>query len=52
MIDINMTLNGPLSDTLIAAAAKRGREPAEVFADIVEVVLGDDLVDAVLDDRA
>lgn len=49
-IDIELTLKGPLAAVLIRHAGKRNRAPVELLADIIEAVLGDDIVDAVLDD--
>lgn len=49
-IDIELTLRGPLAATLRLHAARRRRKPVDVLADILEAVLGDDIVDAVLDD--
>lgn len=44
-------LTGPLAEALLKHAKDRQREPVELLADIVETVLRENLVDAVLDDR-
>jgi hypothetical protein len=51
-LTVDIVLRGRLARMLIKHAAVRKRDPAEVFADIVETVLREDMVDAVLDDRA
>lgn len=51
-IQIVLTLRGPLADSLTGAANDRERDPAELLADIIETVLGEKLIDAVLDDAA
>lgn len=48
-IAVDTILRGPLAKTLLAEAAKRGVEPVVLLADIIEAVLTDDLVAAVLD---
>ncbi len=52
IIDIEMQLRGSLAAKLEAAAKVRRRSPAELLADVVEVVISDNLFDAVLDDAA
>jgi hypothetical protein len=42
---------GPLAKTLRRHAEARSIKPCELFADIIEAVFGEDLVDAILDDR-
>jgi hypothetical protein len=49
-IEAAFTLKNKLAKVLLEHAAKRQREPAELLADVVETVLQDDLIDAVLDD--
>jgi hypothetical protein len=51
-ITVDMTLKGPLAATLLRHAKRRKVRPIDLMADIVEAVLGDDIVDAVLDDGA
>lgn len=50
VLDIDLQLRGRNAAMLIAEARKRRREPAELLADLIEAVLTDNLVDAVLDD--
>lgn len=52
VLDVDLQLRGRNAAMLIAEAKKRRREPAELLADLIEKVLTDDLVDAVLDDDA
>ena len=49
-IFVEITLRNELARVLHAHAEKRRKEPVEVLADIVETVLKEDIVDAVLDD--
>jgi integral membrane sensor domain MASE1 len=49
-IAIQIVLRCSLAETLRKHASRLKREPAVLFADIVEAVLGDDLVQAVLDE--
>lgn len=49
-IAVEIILRGVLAAKLLAEARRRGRPPAELFADIVEAVLDGDLVTAVIDD--
>ena len=49
-IDVQMTLKNDLARKLVAEAKRLGRSPVELMADIVERVLGDNLVSAVIDD--
>lgn len=49
-IDIELKLTGPQAVTLLKHANRRKRAPVEIMADIIDAVLGDDIVDAVLDD--
>lgn len=51
VLDMELQLRGRLADTLIRHAEKRGRKPSDLLADIIETVLNDDIVDAVMDDR-
>jgi hypothetical protein len=51
-IQIFLTLKGQLAQALDDAAAERNRPPVDVLADIIETVLGDNLIGAVLDDGA
>ena len=44
-------LRGELAATLLKHAKARSKDPCELFADIVEAVLKEDLIDAILDDR-
>lgn len=46
-----IVLKGPLANHLTAAAQKRNVPPVELLADIIEAVLNDNLIDAVLDDQ-
>ncbi len=48
---VELKLTGPFAEALVAHAKKRSTQPGLLLEDIVEVILGDDLVDAVLDDR-
>lgn len=50
VLDIELTLRGDLAQTLLDHAKRRGRAPVELLASIVQFVLRDDLVDAVIDD--
>jgi uncharacterized membrane protein YhfC len=47
---VELNLDGTLALALINAAAVRKRRPVDLLADIIERVLLDDLVKAVLDD--
>lgn len=47
---IDVTVRADLADALLSAASVRGRTPAAVMAEIVEIVLVDGLVGALLDD--
>lgn len=49
-IDIELTLRGRLARMLTAHAERRRKGPAELLSDLIEAVLNDDLVNAVLDD--
>lgn len=49
-IDVEVHLEDQLARRLIDAAQVRKTEPVEVLADIIEAILGDNLIDAVLDD--
>lgn len=49
-IDVHMRFSGDLAESLIHHALRLKREPASLVADIIEKVIGDDLVDAVLDE--
>lgn len=49
-IAVEIVLRGPLAKKLRAEARKRRRRPVDLFADLVESVLEDDLVAAVLDE--
>lgn len=48
-IRIETELRGKLAAKLIAEAKKRGRQPVELIAAVVELVIADDLFAAVLD---
>lgn len=48
-IDITITLKNELADKIVREAAKRGRTPVDIMADVVEAVVNDDLWAAVLD---
>ena len=48
-VDASLQLRGPLAESLIRHAVRLKQEPAELLADIIETVLGDDLVEAVID---
>lgn len=50
IIDIELQLRGPVAAKLEAAAKVRGRPPGDLLADVIEVVIEDDLFEAVLDD--
>jgi len=50
VLDVEMTLRGDLAQTLLDHAKKRGVAPVHLLASIVNLVLKDDLVDAVIDD--
>lgn len=49
---VEITLRDHLATKLEQAAALRACELAALLADIIEAVIGDDLIDAVLDDKA
>ena len=46
---VELELRGSHLKTLRQHAERLGEDPAELLADIIETVLGDDLVKAVLD---
>ena len=46
---IDLELRGQLARRLDAEAKRRGRPAAEIIADLIETVIEDDLVAAVLD---
>ncbi|MFG1417222.1 hypothetical protein V5F38_05335 [Xanthobacter sp. V0B-10] len=50
VLDVELTLRGDLAQTLLDHAKRRGRAPVELLSSIVQFVLRDDLVDAVIDD--
>lgn len=50
-IEVFTTLRNDLARKLLVAAKERAVEPVELLADIVETVLGENLIDAVLDDK-
>lgn len=50
VIDIETQLRGRLARALVRAAARRKVKPVELLARIVETVLNENLIDAVLDD--
>lgn len=50
VLDVELTLRGDLAQTLLDHAKRRGRAPVELLASIIQFVLRDDLVDAVIDD--
>lgn len=50
VIDIELQLRGRLAAALEVEARRRNRQPAELLSDIIEAVLGDNLIDAVLDE--
>jgi hypothetical protein len=49
-LDLAMTLRGPLAALLTLHATRLQRRPVDLLADLIERVLTDDLVDAVLDE--
>lgn len=49
IIDIELQLRGKLAAALQAEAVRRKRDPAELLSDIIEAVLTDNLVNAVLE---
>lgn len=49
-IDLEMTLKNELAKKLIAEAERLGRSPVVLLADIIERVLTDNLVSAVIDE--
>lgn len=49
-LDIKMRLSGDLAEACIYHALRLKREPVSLVADILEKVLGENLVDAVLDE--
>ena len=49
-IAVEIVLRGPFAKKLRAEARKRRRRPVDLFADLVESVLEDDLVAAALDE--
>lgn len=51
-IDISLTLKAAASAVLLCHAQKRDCEPIHVLADLIETILMEDMVDAVLDDDA
>lgn len=48
-LSLEMSIRGPLAVTLLKAAEARNVKPIELLADIIEAVLNDDLVAAVID---
>lgn len=50
MLEISMQLRNHLADALAKNAKRLNRRPIDLLADLIERVLEDDLVDAVLDD--
>lgn len=48
-IDIELMLRGPLAEKLIQRAAKVGKTPVDIMAEVIEAVIEDDLFAAVLD---
>ena len=48
-IDIELTLRRNLSVALQIAAHDRNKRPVDLLADIIEIVLTDNLIDAILD---
>lgn len=48
IIDIELQLRGALAAALEAEAKRRGRPPAELLSDVIEMVIRDDLWVAVL----
>lgn len=49
-ITFEITVKAEIADALILAARARDRSPASIMAEIMETVLVDGLIDAVLDD--
>lgn len=50
VIDMELQLRGELSATLLKEAQSRGVKPIDLMADIINTVLRENLVKAVLDD--
>ena len=50
-ITVETVLRGELARTLIEHAEARHKRPIDVFADLVEIILRENMVDAILDDR-
>lgn len=49
-IKVETVFRGKLAQKLVDAAEERGCEPVELLATIIENVLGDDLIAAVVDE--
>lgn len=47
---MEIVLRGELARQVIEIAERRRQEPVEMMASVVEVVIRDDMVDAVIDD--
>jgi hypothetical protein len=50
-LENTFTLRGNLARMLLVHAKARQRDPCELLADLVEIILSEDLVDAILDDQ-
>lgn len=49
LMSFDLTVKGAVADDLLAKAAARNCEPAELICRIIEFVLRDNLIDAVID---
>lgn len=49
-ITMRIVLRGELARQVIEIAERRRQEPVEMMASVVEIVIRDDMVDAVIDD--
>lgn len=49
-IEVGLTLRGPLALRLVEAADQRSMPVVELFAELVETILADNLVGSILDD--
>lgn len=52
IIEMHLVLREALACRLLASSEKFGRTPVQLMADLIETILRDDLVAAVLDESA
>lgn len=51
-IDLAISLRGETAKRCLEIAERRGQRPEEMLASVVNIVIDDDMVDAVIDDGA